>query len=585
MRRELRQIADLAWRHRGRYAMGFGALMVTDLGNLTIPWLIGQFIDAARARGIDAAGAIRFGVAVLGVSIVVAVFRYAWRMAIFGTARTVEFDLRERFFKHLLSLSPGFYQRRTIGDLMAHATNDLNAIRGLLGEGVMAGYDTAIMLVLAIITMAGAIDARLTAAAMIPLPILALVQWRLASTVHHRYKEVQATFGTLSERVQENLSGVRVVKAFVQEGAEEERFRATNQTYYERYMRMTRLQALTDPMISFLSGLSALIALGYGGTLVMSGELSLGRFIAFNSYLGMLVWPMLALGWVVNLAQRATASMARIQAILEEIPEVTDAPQAIAPDRLPGHLAIRDLTFRYAPELAPALEGVSVEVAPGRTLGLIGRTGSGKTTLANLLVRAYNPPVGTVYLDGHDVNDLSLSTLRGAIAYVPQDAFLFSDTIEANVAFDPMPHEDQAVRAATDSAQLSGEVEAMPQGFGTMLGERGITLSGGQRQRVSIARALLKEAPVLVLDDCLSAVDTATEARLLAALRPLSAQRTTVIVSHRISALQHADEILLLDQGRVVERGTHAELLERGSEYRRLYERQVLEASLAAEDA
>lgn len=585
MQSELRQIAGLAWRHRGRYALGFGALVVTDLGNLSIPWLIGQFIDAARAKGMDASLALRFALGVLGVSVVVAIFRYAWRMAIFGTARTIEFDLRERFFKHLLSLSPGFYQRRTIGDLMAHATNDLNAIRGLLGEGVMAGYDTAIMLVLSVITMAGVIDWRLTAAAMIPLPILAFVQWRLASTVHLRYKEVQATFGTLSERVQENLSGVRVVKAFVQEDAEEARFGATNQTYYDRYMRMTRLNALTDPMISFLSGLSAVIALGYGGTLVMSGELSLGSFIAFNSYLGMLVWPMLALGWVVNLAQRATASMARIRAIFDERPEVADAPDASAPEAIAGHLSIRDLSFRYAPALAPALDGVSVELAPGQTLGLIGRTGSGKTTLANLLVRAYDPPAGTILLDGHDVNDLTLAALRGAIAYVPQDAFLFSDSIASNVAFDPASHDTAAVRRATDAAQLTREVEAMPEGLATMLGERGITLSGGQRQRVSIARAFLKQAPVLVLDDCLSAVDTATEARLLSALRSHGENRTTVIVSHRISALQHADEILLLDAGRVIERGTHVALIALGGEYARIFERQALEASLATEDA
>ncbi|HEY9897650.1 MAG TPA: ABC transporter ATP-binding protein [Pantanalinema sp.] len=585
MRRQLRRIAGLAWPHRGRYALGFGALLVTDLGNLGIPWLIGQFIDAARARGIDAAGALRFGLMVLGVAIVVAVFRYAWRMAIFGTARTIEFALRERFFKHLLSLSSGFYQRRTIGDLMAHATNDLNAIRGLLGEGVMAGFDTTIMLALTVVTMAGAIDWRLTLAAMIPLPVLALIQWRLASTIHHRFKEVQATFGTLSERVQENLSGVRVVKAFVQEAAEEERFGAVNQAYYDRYMHMTRLQALTDPMITFLSGLSAVIALGYGGSLVMSGELSLGRFIAFNSYLGMLVWPMLALGWVVNLAQRATASMERIQAILDEVPEVRDGAQVRAPQRIEGGLSIRDLTFRYAPDLPSALDGLSVQVPPGKTLGLIGRTGSGKTTLANLLVRAYDPPAGTVLLDGHDVNDLSLSALRGAIAYVPQDAFLFSDTLEANVAFDPAPHDAGAVRAAAAAAQLEGEIDAMPRGFSTVLGERGITLSGGQRQRVGIARALLKHASVLVLDDCLSAVDTHTEARLLSALKRHAERRTTIIASHRVSALQHADEILLLEAGRVIERGTHAELLALGGEYRRIYERQALEATLATEDA
>ncbi len=582
VQRELRIFAGLLWRYRLRYGVGVASLLVVDIGNLTMPWLIGRFIDEAQAGSLDAAVIWRYVGMVMAIAALVAGFRYLWRMNIFGTARLVEFELRDRLFRHLQRMGARFYQRHSIGDLMAHATNDLSAIRGVLGEGIMAGWDALIMVTLTLATMAGTIHWQLTLVALLPLPLLILFEWALGRQIHVRFKAVQAAFGTLSERVQESLSGARVIKAFAQEEAVTARFQQDNVAYYERFMTLTRLNALNDPVITLLGGLSTVIALGYGGALVLSGELTLGQFVAFNSYLGMLVWPMLATGWVINLVQRGTASMARIQALLDEAPDVSDAPGAKAPEAWRGRLEIRNLTFRYAPELPEVLRDVSVTLRPGETLGIVGRTGSGKSTLVNLLVRVYEPPEGTVFLDGQDVRTLAVEPLRNAVAYVPQDGFLFSTTIAENVAFAPREPEAADVLRAAAIAQLDSEVQDMPHGFETMLGERGITLSGGQRQRVSIARAVFKDAPVLVLDDCLSAVDTLTEARILQGLKPLMAERTTIIVSHRVSALQHADQILVLDAGRVVERGTHAELLALQGEYRKLYDRQAIEAAIEA---
>ncbi|HEY9856724.1 MAG TPA: ABC transporter transmembrane domain-containing protein, partial [Stenomitos sp.] len=350
MQRELRTLAGLIWRHRRRYAIGVASLLIVDIGNLTVPWLVGRFIDAARAQRLAVVSLWRYAAALLAIAAVVAVFRYLWRMNIFGTARMVEFELRDRLFRHLQRMSARFYQRHSIGDLMAHATNDLQAIRGVLGEGIMAGCDGLIMVTLTLATMAGTIHWKLTLAALVPLPLLILFEWGLGRSIHTRFKAVQAAFGTLSERVQESLSGARVIKAFAQEQAITERFQTDNAAYYDRYMTLTRLNALNDPTITLLGGLSTVIALGYGGVLVLGGELTLGQFVAFNSYLGMLVWPMLAMGWVINLVQRATASMARIQAILEEAPDVSDLPTALAPPSWQGGLEVRNLSFRYAPD-------------------------------------------------------------------------------------------------------------------------------------------------------------------------------------------------------------------------------------------
>jgi ATP-binding cassette subfamily B protein len=597
MRDSLLPFLRILGKYWPRYLLGVLALSLCNIGQLSIPWIIGQFIDALRQGAYDAGDIVPQALLVLALALGIAVFRFTWRIFVFGSARRIERDLRTRLFAHFQSLSASFYHRKKVGDLMAHATNDLNAVRALAGEGVMAGWDAVTLSLGTLAVMAIAIDWRLTLAAFLPLPVLAFIQFRLGGQVHDRYKRLQAAFSALSDRVQENVSGARVVKAFAQEGAEKARFARENEAYFADFVRMTRLQSLFDPLVGLLDGVGTLVCIAYGGFLVLQGEITLGQFIAFTSYLHMLVWPMTGLGWTLNMAQRASASMSRLQALFAEVPEVRALPvralsDAVTPASWQGQLSLRNLTFRYAPHLPPALEDVSVEVAAGETLGIVGRTGSGKTTLASLLTRVFNPPDGTLFVDGVDVNRLDPAALRGAIAMVPQDAFLFSTSIRENIAFSSdtspstgptlAPPVDPVLQAAR-LAQLDGDIRDLPDGYETMLGERGITLSGGQRQRVSIARALRKDAPILVLDDCLSAVDTRTEARILEALLPVMRARTTLLISHRVSALQHADRIVVLAHGRIVEAGTHADLLAMHGEYRKLWELQQLEAHL--EDA
>ncbi|QIA27228.1 ABC transporter ATP-binding protein [Thermaerobacter sp. PB12/4term] len=569
--------------HWHRYALGVGALLATDVLQLVIPRLVGGFTDALDRGALDMAGVLRYAGLIVGLAIGVGIFRYFWRIYVFGTSWRIERELRERLFGHLLGLSANYFNHHKTGDLMAHATNDLQAVRMAVGPGVLMLADSLMMSTGTLAVMLLTIDWRLTLLGLSPLPLLALSSWGLGRAIHARFRRVQDIFSDLTDRVQENLSGIRVVKAFSRTQAEEQAFERVNRRYLEANLHLHRVDAAFDPLIDFLAGLGFVIVVGYGGSLVLDGIISLGDFVAFISYLGMLVWPMLAVGWVVNLLERGAASMERIDAILAERPEITDAPQPAPVERLAGRIEIRGLTFRYRPELPPALQDLTVTVEPGRTLALIGRTGSGKTTLANLLVRVYDPPAGTVFIDGVDVRQIPLEVLRRDIGYVPQDHFLFSKTIAENIAFAPGEWSREAVVAAARDAQVEEDIRGFPRGFDTPVGERGVTLSGGQRQRISIARALLKDPPILILDDCLSAVDSQTESRILQRLREIMARRTTILISHRVSTVQHADEILVLDGGRVIERGTHQELLARRGEYYRLYRRQRLEEQIAAE--
>ncbi|MHB9146600.1 MAG: ABC transporter ATP-binding protein [Symbiobacteriia bacterium] len=589
MSREFRKLIEYLSQYKWRYAVGLLALLVCDVTQLAVPWQIGRFTDEVRGGTITPHKVLIYSLTIAGLACFIVVFRFGWRVFVFGTARLVETGLRERLFRHLQTLPADYYNRHKTGDLMAHATNDLQAVRAAGGDGVLMAADSTIMSVSILAVMLSSVDWRLTLLGLLPLPLLAVTAGIFGRLIHQHFRKVQEAFSTLSDRAQENIAGARVVKAFVQEQAEIELFTQANDNYVRTFMRMVRVQGLLDPLINLFAGMGFVIVLSYGGWLVLQNRVSLGMFVAFNSYLGMLTWPMLAIGWVVNLIQRGTASMGRIQEIFDTHSQIADAPVPVVPATWQdeaarkGRIELRHLTFRYAPNLPEALHDVSLMVEPGQTLGIVGRTGSGKSTLANLLVRAYNPEPGQVFLDGVDIRSIPLATLRSTIGYGPQESFLFSKSIYDNIGFAPGDWSADEVYGAAQIAQVDSDIREFPYGYDTLLGERGVTLSGGQRQRVGIARALLKNPPILILDDCLSAVDTATEARILGGLRPIMQGRTTVIISHRVMAVQHADQIIVIAGGRIIEQGSHEELLAREGEYFSIYQRQQLEEAIAAE--
>lgn len=583
MSRDLRLVLQWLGRYKKEYLLGIVTLAAVDVAQVNVPQIIRNFTNDLQAGNMSAHLLWHYIWLILGIAAFMALGRFLWRLWVFGSGRNLEVDVRETLFAHWQKLSASYYHRSKIGDLMAHATNDVNALRTAGSEGVLMAVDATTMTLLTVGIMIHMVGWQLALIVMAPLPVLAICTNLISRVVHKRFKAVQKQFGTLSDKAQENLAGMRVVKVFVQEEAEKVLFGKENDDYVHKFMGLMRYQGALEPVIGLLLGSAYVLVLAAVAPAVVRGSLALGDFVAVTLYLGQLVWPMLALGWVINIAQRSTASMNRIQAILDEVPEVADAPGALAPAAWQGRIDVKNLTFRYRPDLPPALENISLSVKPGQTLGIIGRTGSGKTTLANLLVRLFNPPVGSLLVDGIDVNQLPLQGLRANVGYVPQDSFLFSKSIEENIAFDPQPYTHEQVTRAAEVAQVHTDISEFPRGYTTLLGERGITLSGGQRQRTGIARAVLKNPPILILDDCLSAVDTATEARILEQLQPIMDGRTTVVISHRVSSLMHADEIIVLDQGRIVERGRHRELLALGGEYAHLYQMQQLEAAIAAE--
>ena len=568
-------------------------MALADLIALTQPQVLRHAVDDLY-RGVTAEKLGRYALLLLGIAVVAGVFKYRMRQAVIGISRHLEYDLRNDLFAHFERLPIAYFQRERTGDLMSRTTNDLAAVRMMLGPGVMYFVNTVVT-ALASLGFMLAISPRLTGLALLPLPLISLTVWYFGDRIHHRFEEIQAYFSSLSAHAQENLAGVRVVRAFAREGHELEDFQALNRGYLERNLQLIHTSGLFYPMLAFLSGLAALLVLYLGGREVVAGRITLGQFVAFTVYIGMLNWPMVALGWVINIFQRGLASWGRIVEVLDA-PSVAaggrgaaalggtpaGAGSRPAPGPASGEVEFRHLTFAYPGATRPALRDVSFRVPAGHTVALVGHTGSGKSTLLALLSRTFEPPPGTVFLDGVDVLDYDLHALREQLAVAPQDTFLFSATVAANIAYGVAREDREAIERAARVAHLDADVRAFPHGYDTMVGERGITLSGGQRQRTAIARAVLRDAPVLLLDDCLSSVDTHTEEAVLHGLRGASEGRTTLIVSHRVSTVRDADEIVVLEDGAVAERGAHERLLEHDGLYAALHRRQQLEEELEA---
>jgi ATP-binding cassette, subfamily B, multidrug efflux pump len=566
--------------YRYRLALGFLMVICTVVASMLSPWVLKYVVDDLT-KGIAAEKLPYYASLILGIAVVEGFFRFWMRRILIGVSRFVEYDLRNDFLAHVQNMSLSFLQTRSTGDIMSRATNDLNAVRSVLGPGIMYSMNT-ITQVIIVTTILLKLNWKLTVLTYISLALASLTVKKFGGQIHDRFEEIQEQFSNLSTKAQENISGIRVVKAFAREESEINEFSRINLDYVQRNVSLIRLWGIFYPLMTALIGMSSVALLWFGGRQVIQGNLTLGEFVAFMGYLAMLTWPTIAVGWVINIFQRGTASMGRMLEIMEARPDIQDDPGACMPAQVQGALEFRNLTFQYPSAQNPVLHNINMSVPAGATLAIVGHTGSGKSTLVNLIPRLFDPPPSTVFVDGQDVRLWPLSELRQSIGYVPQETFLFSETIRENIAFGSHSGmKDPEVEWAARVSQIAQDIEGFSHKMETYVGERGITLSGGQKQRVAISRAVATLPKILIFDDSLSNVDTYTEERILAELTKIMQDRTTILVSHRISTVKAAHMIIVLKEGEMVEHGNHGSLMELQGVYAELYRKQLLEEELA----
>jgi ATP-binding cassette subfamily B protein len=580
--KKIRELFKYTYDYRKRYLFGIVFLIIVDICQLIPPKLIGYITDSISKGTASKAVLSKYILYIILVAILMAIGRYVWRIFIVGSSRFVEYDIRNKFFTHLQGLSTNFYDDNKTGDLMALATNDLNAVRMALGQGVIMIID-AVVLTLATVAIMLSINVRLTLLSLLPLPFVSIVALKFGKIMHRKFTVVQEAFSKLTDMVQENFSGIRIIKSFVQEESEFEKFQVENNNNFKANMSLIRVWGMFSPLIEFIASLGLVLLVALGGVYVIYGNISLGEFISFNMYLANLIWPMMAIGWVINLIQRGFASLERIEKILKQKAEIFDVNTTPSAS-LKGDIVIRDLTFKYKTMERPALCNINLTVKEGQTLGIVGRTGSSKSTLVELLLRLYNVEDGKIFINNEDINRIPLNNLRENIGFVSQDSFLFTNILSENInlAFEDLDM-DKIIQSTKD-ADIYDNIMEFPMGFETIVGERGVTLSGGQKQRTSIARALIKNPDILILDDCLSAVDAKTEVKILQNLKRIMNDKTSIIISHRISAVKDADIIIVLEEGEIIQRGIHAELIHETGIYKDIYEKQLLEEQIQSEE-
>lgn len=566
------------------YILGIIALVIVDVAQTRVPIIVGNIIDGIELTNISMSSIKSSIIILFIIAGIMYAGRIVWRYFIFGTSRNIERDIRNDMFSHLEKMSAKYYQNHAPGEIMAYMTNDLDAVRMALAQGILTLFDVIALGTLTLFNMVTEIDPLLTVAAVIPLLLIALSARFMGRELFSRYSGRQEAFADLSSFVQENLSGIKIIKSFVQESKTIMSFEKVNKNTYDKNMKLMKLQTVMHPFMQMVSGIALAVAIGYGGYITVQGRITLGDFTAFISYLGMLVWPMMAIGIMINIFTMGAASLERIENILNEKAEISDSNHTLLIDSILGDIQVNNLNYKYPETDKYVLNDISFEVKKGQTLGIIGRTGSGKTTLVNLFLRVFDPDENTVFINDTDISSIPLNMLRKNIGYVPQDNFLFSDTIANNIDFGLRRNDRDRITEAAKAAAVHENIVDFKEGYDTVIGERGVSLSGGQKQRISIARALIKDPEILILDDSVSAVDTDTEEKILKHLSETRNGKTNIIIAHRISTIQNADLIIVLEDGRIAEKGTHNELLGNKGLYHSIYEKQLLEKMLEEQE-